>query len=200
MREFDGFESPLVHLGGFSMNAHGYIQIFMPNHHRANSWGVTYEHIVRAEEKLGRELTDEEVVHHRDGNRSNNTYDNLLVFHTKSDHTRFHKLNCTEDVLKQLSDGSYVVDLLPSDICPLCGNYKDRKSAMCLDCGQKIQRHVERPTREELKYLIRTKSFLSIGKQFGVSDNAIRKWCDFEHLPRKKEDIKKYSDEEWKNI
>jgi hypothetical protein len=32
-------------------------------------------------------------------------------------------------------------------------------------------------TREELKEMIRTESFLSIGKRFEVSDNAIRKWC-----------------------
>lgn len=182
------------------MNAHGYIAIFMPQHHRANSWGITYEHIVKAEEKLGRELNDDEVVHHRDENRSNNNYENLLVFHTKSDHSRFHKLHCTEDMLKQLNDGSYVLDVPSLEICPLCGQKKDRGSEMCLHCAQTIQRTVARPSREELKQLIRTKSFLSIGKQYGVSDNAIRKWCDYEGLPRKKSDIKKYSDEEWKTI
>ena len=32
---------------------------------------------------------------------------------------------------------------------------------------------------------------------YGVSDNAIRKWCDSENLPRKSKEIKSYSDEEW---
>ena len=64
----------------------------------------------------------------------------------------------------------------------------------------KRQRIVERPSREELKELIRTKSFLEIGRMFNVSDNAIRKWCDFEKLPRKKTEINKYSDEEWELI
>lgn len=58
-------------------------------------------------------------------------------------------------------------------------------------------RTVKRPSRDELKQLIRTKSFLQIGKMYGVSDNAIRKWCDFEKLPRKKNEINKYTDEEW---
>lgn len=49
-----------------------------------------------------------------------------------------------------------------------------------------IHRTVDRPSRDELKQLIRTKPFLQIGKMYGVSDNAIRKWCDFENLPRKK--------------
>jgi hypothetical protein len=38
-----------------------------------------YEHRLVAEEMLGRLLADDEVVHHRDGNRQNNTPDNLVV-------------------------------------------------------------------------------------------------------------------------
>jgi len=59
------------------------------------------------------------------------------------------------------------------------------------------KRTVTRPSRKELKQLIRTKPFTEIGKMYGVSDNSIRKWCDFEKLPRKKKDINSYSDEEW---
>ena len=55
-------------------------------------------------------------------------------------------------------------------------------------------------TREELKNLIRTTSFLQIGKQFGVSDNAIRKWCKNYELPYKSIEIKKYTNEEWDKI
>lgn len=61
-------------------------------------------------------------------------------------------------------------------------------------------RTVERPSREELKYLIRNLPFTKIGKMYGVSDNSVRKWCDFENLPRKKRDINSYSDEEWEKI
>lgn len=62
------------------------------------------------------------------------------------------------------------------------------------------QRTIERPTRDELKEMIRTIPFTTIGKNYHVSDNAIRKWCDFYHLPRKVKDIKQYSDEEWANL
>ena len=55
-------------------------------------------------------------------------------------------------------------------------------------------------SREELKKLIREESFVAIGKNFGVSDNAIRKWCINYNLPTRKKDIKSYSDEEWINI
>ena len=55
-------------------------------------------------------------------------------------------------------------------------------------------------TREQLKKLIREQPFTTIAKSFNVSDNAIRKWCDKFKLPRKKTEIKKYSDQEWKLI
>lgn len=62
-------------------------------------------------------------------------------------------------------------------------------------------RIVERPDRQTLKKLIRTIPFTTIGKMYGnVSDNAIRKWCDFENLPRKKNIINSYSDEEWEKL
>ena len=55
-------------------------------------------------------------------------------------------------------------------------------------------------TRDELKQLIRTTPFTTIAKQFDVSDNAIRKWCDKYSLPRHSREIKHYSDEEWELI
>lgn len=58
-------------------------------------------------------------------------------------------------------------------------------------------RKVERCSRDELKKLIRTTSFIKIGEKFGVTDNAIRKWCDYYNLPRRVKDIKAISDEDW---
>lgn len=48
----------------------------------------------------------------------------------------------------------------------------------------------EKPTKEELFNLIKTKSFTDIGKMYDVSDNAIRKWCKKFGLPYRKKDIK----------
>ena len=52
------------------------------------------------------------------------------------------------------------------------------------------QRKVERPSKENLLKLIKVNSFLKLGRDFGVSDNTIRKWCKFYDLPFKQEDIK----------
>lgn len=56
------------------------------------------------------------------------------------------------------------------------------------------------PTREVLKEKIRTMPFLQIGKEYNVSDNAVRRWCDAYELPRKSSDIKLIPDEEWVKI
>ena len=61
-------------------------------------------------------------------------------------------------------------------------------------------RKIERPSREQLKEMIRNQSFTEIAKQFNVSDNAIRKWCSTMDLPSKKSEIKKYTEEEWEKI
>ena len=84
--------------------------------------------------------------------------------------------------------------------CKECGVEVYRGNDRCPSCAAKTKRKVERPSREELKKLIRTESFVSIAKQFGVTDNAVRKWCDAYNLPRKVSDIKQYSDEDWNNV
>lgn len=56
------------------------------------------------------------------------------------------------------------------------------------------------PSREVLKTKIRTMSFVQIGKEYHVTDNSVRKWCDTYGLPRSVSIIKSYSDEEWEKI
>ena len=85
-------------------------------------------------------------------------------------------------------------------VCKLCGIEITTNSDYCVDCAKKNMRKTERPSREELKQLIREKTFVSIGESFNVSDNAIRKWCAAYNLPTKKTEIKSFSDEEWKQI
>ena len=85
--------------------------------------------------------------------------------------------------------------------CKNCNKQiSNSRVSFCKECIDKLQRIVERPTREELKKLIRSNSFVKIGKQYGVSDNAIRKWCKKENLPFKVSDIQSYSDEQWNEI
>ena len=84
--------------------------------------------------------------------------------------------------------------------CITCGKEKGRKGIYCPECAKIHQRKTDRPNREILKNLIRTTPFRKIGLDYGVSDNAIRKWCKAENLPSTKKEINSYTDEEWGNI
>lgn len=78
--------------------------------------------------------------------------------------------------------------------CIDCGKEILSRSTRCEDCFHKSLRKTERPSREELKFLIRNMPFIQIGKKFGVSDNAIRKWCKNMDLPSSALKIKEFSD------
>lgn len=88
--------------------------------------------------------------------------------------------------------------------CIECGIMISPGSIRCISCEHKkrIQEGLKQIKigREELKDKIRKQSFLSIGKEFNVTDNTIRDWCDKYKLPRRKKDIKCISDEDWKQI
>jgi hypothetical protein len=86
--------------------------------------------------------------------------------------------------------------------CSKCGEIISQKAEYCPKCANEIRQKVERPSREELKQLIRKESFLGIARMYDnkITDNAIRKWCDAYKLPRTKKEINSYSDEEWEQI
>lgn len=168
----------------------GYYIIYMPEHHKSRSHGMVYEHVLVAEEKLGRRLRDGEVVHHEDENKLNNDVDNIYVFASQADHARYHQKGTREKV-----EDYYISPALKRD-CKLCNKeftyQESHDSRFCsTDCLGKYRRIVERPSKEELFELIKSKSFVQIGKDYGVSDNAIRKWCKYYGLPYRRRDLKK---------
>ena len=114
----------------------------------------------------------------------------------------FIKAYYDEDFITFLREDKFARTNTKEYFCKNCGKQitKYSDSMLCIDCAHKARRMVERPDRETLKQLIRTVPFTQIGKQYGVSDNSIRKWCKAENLPSKISEIKLYSDQEWEKI
>jgi len=64
--------------GGYTM-LNGYRLLKKKEHPRANGRGYVMEHILIAEQKLGRPLAPDEVVHHLNGIKYDNREENLFV-------------------------------------------------------------------------------------------------------------------------
>lgn len=67
----------------------GYITLYMPNHPRANSAGRIFEHIIVAEEMLGRQISVKERIHHINHNKTDNRPENLVVM-SMAEHAKHH--------------------------------------------------------------------------------------------------------------
>ena len=64
-------------------------------------------------------------------------------------------------------------------ICVKCGSQTVTiaKSGMCRSCLSVSKRKVERPTCDQLSSDIQVMPWVAIGRKYGVSDNAVRKWA-----------------------
>lgn len=126
--------------GGRRINSSGYVEIRMPKHHRARGNGYVFEHILVAENMLGRKLESWEQVHHKDQNKENNHPDNLEIL-SASEHTKLHSID-------RPKTGSYLT-------CVVCGAtfYRKKshvKNAKC--CSLKcVGRYTNLKQKGELK-------------------------------------------------
>lgn len=78
--------------GGRIGAGRGYIMIYSPDHPNAVKIGNTRyvrEHRLVMEANIGRYLKPHEVVHHIDGDKSNNEISNLMLFSNQSKHKIF---------------------------------------------------------------------------------------------------------------
>lgn len=215
----DNRKENLVPSRGFKekITYNGYYAIYYPEHPRAYKNGCVYEHILVAEKILGRYLTEEECVHHIDRNRKNNDPNNLMIFKTNADHMRYHQggepiiqddgtyisklknpvadkeiqdiINKTKDHNINKADKKKRINVIRRVACPYCGGEMVYTSKMCSNCySVYLAKNI--PPKEELEPLIYKLPFTTIAKQYGVTDNAVRKWCKKYGLPYRKEDIK----------
>ena len=85
-----------------------------------NKYDTRYEHRTIMEQHLGRPLTDDEVVHHINGDTFDNRIENLQLM-TRTEHTRLH---CIKNNKNRNNKGSLYVTL----ICKQCGVQFERRA------------------------------------------------------------------------
>lgn len=147
----------------------GYVEIYFPSHHLARKNGFVYEHLIVAEEILNRPLKSGEVVHHKNHKRDDNSKENLMVFTSSADHSRFHKIG----VAIANEDGTYYSP--NQNRCIDCGKIIDCKAKRCVECYRKYKTSYI-PSREQLEELLKENSLCAIGRIYNVSGNAVKKW------------------------
>ena len=171
----------------------GYVIYWSPEHHRSDADGAyagyVYEHVLVAESVIGRNLRTSEEVHHLDFNRANNSPSNLLVL-SSAQHTKLHNWlrrigYHPKPKLFSYSDNRHLSKVLSCcPRCKHCGFPTDTSefcSVLCLRAYSKIYAvnagGFKKPSKEKLIRLLSKKSWVAVGKKYGVSDNAVRRWA-----------------------
>ena len=76
-------------------------------------------------------------------------------------------------------------------ICPICGGKKNSQSKKCYICSSIENgiknRKVKRPLKEELEKELKESNLSALGRKYGVSSNAIKKWCKNYEINYKKQ-------------
>lgn len=84
-------------------------------------------------------------------------------------------------------------DLRAEYRCRICGNETSEKGGICIACSRIHSRVVEqRPSKLDLAQQICETSFEAVGTKYGVSGNAIAKWCKSYKIPHTKEALKQW--------
>lgn len=74
--------------------------------------------------------------------------------------------------------------------CMDCGAEICHGAQRCVVCHQKSLQKVERPSKNQLYNEVKLLGFSAVGRKYGVTDNAIRKWCKAYGLPTRASEYK----------
>jgi len=126
-------------------------------------------------------------IDHIDGCHTNNTYENLRPIcpncHAQTDTYKGKNMAiCKNNTNKKQPAQPKPKPIIEEKLCTGCSKTIDRRYAQCNACRIKGVyesgkfRKVERPSYEQLQSELEEMSMVQVGKKYGVSDNAIRKW------------------------
>lgn len=81
----------------------GYVMVYMPEHHSTKDGRYVYVHRLVMEEVLGRPLTENENIHHKNGDKSDNRPQNLEIM-SNSEHMSKHYKGLSEEEKQRRTD------------------------------------------------------------------------------------------------
>lgn len=125
--------------GGVKKHSKGYVLLQKPEHPKADKDGYVFEHIIVAENIVGYFLPEHAVVHHINGNRSDNSHINLVICNDMSYHFLLHN---RERALKACGHADWLK-------CTFCKQYDDpqnifvgkQKNKYHLECRRQYEKN-----------------------------------------------------------
>lgn len=153
--------------------------------------------------------TESLELHHINGNHQDNRLENLQILcancHRKTDNfrgkgIRAHKAASDWFISDEEAEQRHQIKLekrrvpknlrkvipIPSKICPSCGKEFKPSNRKQEYCSQECY-HNKNDNRPDIISLLKAfkeyNNFVKVGTYFGVTDNAVRKWCKLYKLP-----------------
>lgn len=149
-------------------DVHGYLAFTCTGHPCANKAGIVYIHRYMASLRIGRWINSTEDAHHIDENKRNNDWRNLRVM-SRSDHMIHHRTKG----LRPKRAAYY-------NRCNNCGKlfiFTRIQQIYCsIECSSGKRKRANL-SRSELIKLLKENNMTEIGRMFGVTTNAVKKWC-----------------------
>ena len=132
----------------------GYVLLYYPEHPRAQKHGYVPRSRLVMENMLGRYLSEDETVWHKDRVRDNDAPDNLTLEAPRK---------------------------LPTIKCRTCGQQFQQRNSRIRYCSPKcgaISTHrCRHPSKDMLQWMVWDRPTMDVAQHFGVTDKAVEKWC-----------------------
>ena len=103
-----------------------------------------------------------------------------------------YQSDIADEITQEVNAIKYGINGDGKNHCTKCGAIISQGASLCVDCYRKTIRRVDRPDGITLLKEIASSSFCAVGRKYGVTDNAVRKWLQQEGLPTHKQEVIDY--------